>query len=41
VVVTGTAPPGTTIGPATSEVRVSYLPQLYQDFLPLIKDSRP
>ena len=36
VVVTGTAPSGTAIGPATSEVRVSYLPQLYHATLPLI-----
>jgi thermitase len=37
VVVTGTVPSGSAISPATSEVRVSYLPQLYRDFLPLIK----
>jgi len=42
VVVTGTASSGTAIGPATSEVRVSYLPQLYRDFLPLIsRNSGP
>ncbi len=42
VVVTGTAPSGTAIGPATTEVRVSYLPQLYRDFFPLMhKNFRP
>jgi subtilisin family serine protease len=37
VVVTGSVRSGAAIRPATSELRISYLPQLYRDFLPLIK----
>jgi hypothetical protein len=36
VVVTGSVPSGTAIRPATSEVRISYLPQLYRYIFPLI-----
>jgi hypothetical protein len=36
MVVTGTLPSGTAIGPVTGEVLISYLPQLYRRFFPLI-----